>query len=346
MKTLFLFIITVFISSSTFAQNENSMSFRAEIIGKPKDYIASSDYIIIEGYKRTLIKKIKIDKDGIFKGTIKNVKPGIYNLWNGNQLVKVFLKNGFDLTLKMNTDRLNHSVVYTGKGAPENNFIKTNNQYTIENFNKIDSLKTLGEDHFLEGIEKLKKTDLKDLNEAKLDPAFVYCQRLEINHFYKQSVKSYMDNYDIIEIVNNLENDMLPSFNYKNSKGGETKLEDFSGKYVYLVVWMTWEEYSNKEVLELKKLEEKYRDKNIAFVSICMDSDKNHSKWKAFISENKLEGHMLFADQQGKSKFASLFKIMGRPSFFLIDPDGYVLKKNAKRATDPELQNELDLLLN
>ena len=54
----------------------------------------------------------------------------------------------------------------------------------------------------------------------------------------------------------------------KSSDSNETKLEDLRGKYVYIDVWATWCGPCRGEIPYLQKVEEKYKGKNIEFVSI------------------------------------------------------------------------------
>jgi peroxiredoxin len=61
-----------------------------------------------------------------------------------------------------------------------------------------------------------------------------------------------------------------PEFNFENHKGGTTKLSDIKGKYVYIDIWATLRA-CRQEIPYLQKIEKKYEDKRIAFVSISID---------------------------------------------------------------------------
>ena len=136
-----------------------------------------------------------------------------------------------------------------------------------------------------------------------------------------------------------------PSFDYENHKGGKTKLEDLRGKYVYIDVWATWCGPCRPEIPHLKKVEEKYHGKNIEFVSISVDVDKDHEKWKKFVTEKQLGGIQLFADKNWNSDFIKAFGIDSIPRFLLIDPNGKVIKADAARPSSPQLTELLDSLL-
>jgi thiol-disulfide isomerase/thioredoxin len=135
------------------------------------------------------------------------------------------------------------------------------------------------------------------------------------------------------------------SFNYENAKGGTTKLEDFKGKYVYVDVWATWCGPCRKEIPFLKQVEEKYHGKKIEFVSISVDTAKDHDKWKKMVTDQSLGGVQLFADKDWGSAFVQSYGINSIPRFILIGPDGKIVDADAKRPSDPALQAQLDTLL-
>ena len=92
-------------------------------------------------------------------------------------------------------------------------------------------------------------------------------------------------------------------------------------------------------------MEEKYHGKNIEFVSISVDVDKDHEKWKKFVTEKQLGGIQLFADKNWNSDFIKAFGIDSIPRFLLIDPNGKVIKADAARPSSPQLTELLDSLL-
>jgi alkyl hydroperoxide reductase subunit AhpC len=92
-------------------------------------------------------------------------------------------------------------------------------------------------------------------------------------------------------------------------------------------------------------VEEKYHGKNIEFVSISVDVDKDHEKWQKFVTEKELGGIQLFADKNWNSDFIKAFGINSIPRFLLIDPTGKVVKADAARPSSEELTKLLDTLL-
>ena len=136
-----------------------------------------------------------------------------------------------------------------------------------------------------------------------------------------------------------------PTFKYENHKGGVTSLEDLKGKYVYVDVWATWCGPCRQEIPFLQKTEVAYHGKNIEFVSISIDEQKNHDKWSKFVTEKNLGGIQLLADKDWKSDFVKGYKIDGIPRFILISPEGKIVNADAPRPSSPELVTLLDSLV-
>lgn len=138
---------------------------------------------------------------------------------------------------------------------------------------------------------------------------------------------------------------LSPVFTYENHKGGKTKLEELRGKYVYIDVWATWCGPCRAEIPFLKKAEEKYHGKNIEFVSISVDTAKDHEKWKNFVTDKQLGGVQLFADNNFESDFMKAYSINSIPRFILLDPKGVIIYANAERPSSEKLSTILDGLL-
>ena len=145
--------------------------------------------------------------------------------------------------------------------------------------------------------------------------------------------------------LDKMNNTLSPLFNYRNFKGGKSRLDDFKGKFVYIDIWATWCGPCVREIPFLQKLEEKYHDKNIVFVSISIDKQNDIDKWKKMVKDKELGGVQLLADNDWNSDFVKAFGVKSIPRFILINPNGVVVKAVADRPSDPELVKELDKFL-
>ena len=332
MKKLILIVIAFSGFWNTNAQNKSYVTFQAEIANRNADII-----YIKNNYKFS--KKIIINSNGMFKDTLK-VVDGNYYMNDGNESTELYLKNGYNLDMKMDAKEFDESIVYKGKGEAENNVL-VKRTLLFEKY-VSDEVSMLKEADFKIAMEEKEVADLKLLSNQNLDPAFVIFIKKD-NEMRMEYLKK---NYEANLSKSKLNNTMSPSFDYENHKGGKTKLADLKGKYVYVDVWATWCGPCRAEIPSLKAIEEKYHGKNIEFVSISIDVAKDHDKWKNFVTDKGLSGVQLFADRDWNSDFIKSYGINGIPRFILIDPNGKIVKSDAARPSNPKLKEELDKLLN
>ncbi len=307
MRTLLLVAISVFLSFGIQAQNKKYVTFQAEIANR------NSDTIYIKNNYR-FSKKLVVNSKGVFVDTL-NVKDGSYYMNDGIESTELYLKNGYNLKMKMDAKEFDESIVYSGKGEAENNVL-VKRTLLFEKY-LSDEVSILSEADFKKAMKEKQVADLKLLSNPKLDSDFVVLIKKDNEMRMEYLQKNYKRNYESKLAKSKLNNTMSPSFDCENHKGGKTKLEDFKGKYVYIDVWATWCGPCRAEIPSLKKMEEKYHGKNIEFVSISVDVDKDHEKWKTFVDEKELGGIQLFADKNWNSDFMKSFGVTSIPRFII-----------------------------
>lgn len=135
-----------------------------------------------------------------------------------------------------------------------------------------------------------------------------------------------------------------PKFsNYENFNGGTTSLDDFKGKVTYIDIWATWCLPCRGEIPALKELEKKFHGKDVAFVSISIDQNKD--EWKEFVKSEDLKGVQLFAENAFESQFIQDYGIRQIPTFIIIDKEGKIINADAPRPSSNEITGLLEGLL-
>ena len=332
-KAFILFFVAIF---SGFAQNTtNTVSLNVKIANRFSDTITISS-------GRTFKQKVGINKKGEFQTTFEASKDGgLYRLNDGNEGTTMFLKNGYDLTLTLDTKDFDETIVYKGKGANENNYL-AKKALSDEKFEMdLEALFDADEATFKEALAKKKANDISMIDGKGFDETLVKMLRPS----FDQEEKFLLDYYNQKVAAKKMEGIASPSFDYENHKGGKTKLEDLRGKYVYIDVWATWCGPCIAEIPHLKKVEAKYHGKNIEFVSISVDTEKDYEKWKKMVVSKELGGIQLFADKNWTSDFIKAYGINAIPRFILIGPDGKVIKADAARPSSASLTELLDSLV-
>lgn len=135
----------------------------------------------------------------------------------------------------------------------------------------------------------------------------------------------------------------IPDFTFLDVNDKEVALSAFKGKYVYIDCWATWCGPCKQQLPFLQKLERKYEGKEIVFVSIS--SDSNRDKWKKMVKEQKLGGVQLSEKLPTHSELSSYFMINAIPRFIILDKEGKVFDPNTTRPSDPATAELLDSLL-
>ena len=321
-----------------------------------KDYVtfsgnitnANSDSLLVE--RRGFKKVISVNQDGSFSDTLK-VDPGMYYIYDGSESSAVFLRNGYDLNLTMDTKEFDESIKYTGEGAENNNFLVAKalkeEGFFGGNFDSLD----------MEGLDKAManaKTELTAFIDGQtgLDSMLVAQSKQNLEGTI-QGMKGYYGGMIALRESFPAGTPSPTWEDYENFKGGTTSLSDLKGKYVYVDVWATWCAPCKAEIPFLKKLEAEMHDKNIAFVSMSIDDDRTHkgsweqaaADWKAMVADKELGGVQIMAPKGWQSQFVVDYQIKGIPRFILIDPDGNVVNPSAPRPSDPELKTMLAELL-
>lgn len=331
MKKLFVAGLVIFNALYIVAQSKNSIKFTAKIANR------NSDTLVIKG-RDNFRQVIPIDKKEIFAATF-DAPQGFYVFSDGTESSNLYLKPNSELNLTMNAKEFDETIVYKGKGVDESNFL-AQQALKDESFQKDAFAKESSE--FTALLDSKLKADTESLEKGNFAPEFKTALKRSFESFHQYAA----DQYERVSKANKMVGKASPGFDYENFKGGKTKLSDLKGKYVYIDLWATWCAPCRAEIPYLQKIEEKYHGKNIEFVSISIDKAKDNEKWKKFVTDKKLGGVQLFADKDWESEFVVNYGVTGIPRFILIDPQGNIVKSDASRPSDPELDKQLSALLN
>jgi peroxiredoxin len=136
-----------------------------------------------------------------------------------------------------------------------------------------------------------------------------------------------------------------PGFTLTDENGGSVSLNDLRGKCIFMDFWGVGCDPCISEIKNsIPGLHEKYKDKNIVFVNICVAGDT--AEWKKSIAELHLKGINLIAEGWADNPVCKAYNIAGIPHYFIIDAAGNIVDNNAPRPWLDSLYTELDKLLN
>lgn len=109
--------------------------------------------------------------------------------------------------------------------------------------------------------------------------------------------------------------DAAKDFVATDEKNELHSLNKYKGSVIYVDIWATWCMPCLKEFPILDSLREKYKDKNIKFISISIDRDVN--EWKDYLKSASLSGNQWIIDRVKLDDYA----VVTVPRTIIIDKD-------------------------
>ncbi|MCA0133221.1 TlpA family protein disulfide reductase [Winogradskyella alexanderae] len=320
----------------------------ATISGKIENFDQSKTITIFQG--RNYNKSISLNDDGTFVDTLK-IKSGDYNFKHGNKYGQIYLENGFESSFTTDFDAFAESIIYKGDGSDINNFTVKSFLISTEHFQP--KLFSMGTKEDLETAVNSYNQAYKDLKQRYPSVDSTHLAIVDENvKRTEQQIINYM-NSRLAKRTQFPKGSTSPVFtNYENYNGNNTSLEDLKGKYLYIDIWATWCGPCKVEIPSLKKLEARFKDKNIQFVSISIDDGRGYKGdvraaykgWKKMIKDKNLGGVQLLADNGFNSQFMKDYRVNSIPRFIILDPQGKIVNADAPRPSNPELVELLNSL--
>lgn len=132
----------------------------------------------------------------------------------------------------------------------------------------------------------------------------------------------------------------LPAVKFENADGETISLDQFKGKYLFIDLWASWCVPCIKMTPFVQQLEKQYEGKNINFVAISIDGNKQ--SWLSKMKELNMHGHQLL-DLPGA--FGKSLNITGIPHYMIYDPEGKLVVYKAVMPDNPKLRETIDQLL-
>lgn len=150
--------------------------------------------------------------------------------------------------------------------------------------------------------------------------------------------------YDKTEKLNS--GKQAPLFTLTDNNGKSVSLTDFKGKVVILDFWGVYCPPCRLDILNYsQKVHQKYADKNVVFINICID--EKAEKWKKAIQQLNLTGINLIAEGHRNNVVVKAYNVTGIPHYVVIDAAGNLISNKKIRLSNlaNENSNIIDHLL-
>ncbi len=154
---------------------------------------ANSKSLTITNSLNKKVREIEVSDIGQFSDTIFNAN-GYFSFSDGKESSTMYLKNGYNLQLDMDAKEFDQTIVYTGNGSDENNYLAQKSLIEKKKYEAFEDIYSLEEEAFLEKIEELKNSIEKLLKDIE-NNAFVERQKIEINYSYIDDIHWYEETH-------------------------------------------------------------------------------------------------------------------------------------------------------
>jgi len=289
-------------------KNEQLTKEFLEIQEKLHLYRWANNYLLYETYHAYYAKVKDFKTSDKFKDYLKKVYLNdtiLINTSTYSQFLSAYFQLKAQDEIKKDTSKYNSSITYLNLMLDL--YSKEVNEPKILEFLTFNSL--YDEVRF-SGTKNAKEKIEKFISETQNQ---IYFSRLnaEIEKWKKCEPGKQLNDYKFSDI-----------------NGKEVAFRSFKGKLIYIDVWATWCGPCKTEIPLLKKLEEKYKNEKIVFISVSIDEDKG--AWERMVKNDKLQGVQVWAESW-KNDLCQDFNISGIPRFILIDAQGLIIDPDAER---------------
>ncbi len=155
----------------------------------------------------------------------------------------------------------------------------------------------------------------------------------ELAKIYLKLSKKYQDENSIKRIEYNLfperrieiESPVL-TFQLPNRYGVSFNNDQLKGKFYLIDFWASWCSPCRKQLPELKRIYDLFKDKNFEIIGISID--KSEKKWTKALDEENLSWINLIENKEFLGEVVKKFNVFFVPSNFLINPEGKIVAKD------------------
>jgi len=124
------------------------------------------------------------------------------------------------------------------------------------------------------------------------------------------------------------EGQTAPTFTFNNDKGEPVSLDSFKGKVVIIDFWASWCGPCRKEIPNLKKYYEEFKNNpDVAFLSVSIDAKEDD--WRKAMAEEQMEWIQLLAPNSGREAMDK-YQFRGIPFIVAIDKEGRIFRKHLR----------------
>jgi len=153
-----------------------------------------------------------------------------------------------------------------------------------------------------------------------------------------------LDPFEKAGVVELKEGQQAPGFTLLTLDGGRASLADHRDKLVVLNFWATWCQPCTVEMPSLEALWQRYRDRGLIVVGVCVDRGAPKALLEPYVRNLKLTFPILLDPD---SKTSDRWRVTALPATFLVRPGGEVagMAMGAREWNSDEMRALVERLL-
>ncbi len=122
---------------------------------------------------------------------------------------------------------------------------------------------------------------------------------------------------------------VVSDFSATDLDGKPISLQDYRGKVVLLDFWGVWCGFCIREIPNLKKVYDTYKDQGFDIIGISLDDQE--TELRDYIKDNELQWRQIFSGESWRDDpLAQQFNVTGVPEQWLIDRNGKLITHKAR----------------
>jgi tetratricopeptide (TPR) repeat protein len=137
---------------------------------------------------------------------------------------------------------------------------------------------------------------------------------------FKKAVKNLKDKLGI--------NKPAKNFSLVTLSGENIELKKLKGKVVLLDFWATWCEPCIREMPNIMKLHQEFKDKDLIIIGLSVDKEKK--ELEEFLKKQGIKWPQIYTQSESNRYIISTYNVRALPATFLIDKKGILRKINLR----------------
>lgn len=355
-------IIAVFSSIAIYGFAQKTITIKGHV--QFNDPQSKMEIYTINGSGKKVISTFDIDKNNNFNQQITVESPGIYYIdckkwellkfWAEDENIEINFRGKDTAKIKIKNP-LFHLIENTG---PNNelmnhiNFVSHRSYQLMIGISQAIYRTQFANDSAKQNLSKLLYKITEDNNRAVIKELIkMYYKCNSVISLYPQLQAGTDD--ELIALIENTHRGYAPYEEIKEERriakeraekvaigkiapdfsfptvDGKTQLgpQNFRGKYLLIDFWASWCGPCRGEIPHLKKYYELFKDKNVEFLSVSIDS--KDSDWKKALEQEKMPWPQVLAPNAGK-EITKLYQFSGIPHIILLDKEGKIVAKQLR----------------